>query len=47
VKVFLKIKKDLFSKFKEFKAFAENKIGKKIKVLCNDNNGEFVLREFQ
>jgi hypothetical protein len=47
MKVFLKTKKDLFSKFKAFKAFAETKIRKKIKALHSDNNGKFVSREFQ
>ena len=37
----LKKKSEVFSKFKEYKALVENQIGKKIKVLRNDNGGEF------
>ena len=40
-------KKDhIFSKFCEFKALVEKYIGKKVKGLRSDNNGEYVLNEF-
>lgn len=38
---FLKTKDEVFSGFQEFKALVENAIGKKIKVLCSDNKGEY------
>jgi transposase InsO family protein len=36
----------MFEKFKQYKAFVENKIGHKIKVLRSDNGGEFVSKKF-
>ena len=44
---FLKKKSKVFSKFKEFMDLVENKIGKKIKVLRTDNEGEFHEKEFE
>jgi len=44
---FLKKKYEVFGKFKEFKSLVENQIDKKIKVLRNDNGGEFYRNEFQ
>lgn len=39
-------KSEVFSKFKIFKALAENKIGHKIKCLQTNNGGEFCSHEF-
>jgi hypothetical protein len=38
---FLKAKSDTFDKFKEYKSFIEKKIGKHIRLLRKDNEGEF------
>jgi len=43
---FLRSKSEVFSWFKEFKAFAENQTSTKIKCLRTDNRGEFCLIEF-
>lgn len=43
---FLKTKDEVFNRFKEFKALVENLSGKKIKVLCSDNGGEYVDKDF-
>eukprot|EP00253_Pinus_taeda_P025439 PITA_25439 len=43
---FLKTKCEVFSRFKEFKALVENLTGKRIKVLCSDNGGEYVDKDF-
>ena len=43
----LKKKIEVFNKFKEYKSLVENQIGKKIKVLRNDNGGEFCEKEFE
>ena len=43
---FLKSKDEVFSKFKEVKAFIENHSEKKIKTLRSDNGGEFTSGEF-
>jgi len=40
---FLRSKSEVYSKFKEFKAFAENQTGKKIKCLRTDNGGDEVI----
>jgi len=37
--LFLKSKDEVFSKFKEFKAFIENHYEKNIKTLISDNGG--------
>ena len=44
---FLKIKYEVFDKFKEFRALVENQTEKKIKVLRTDNDGEFCSKEFE
>ena len=44
---FLKSKTQVFSWFKEFKAFVENQTSKKIKCLRTDNGGEFFSTEFE
>lgn len=38
----MKEKTEVFKKFKEFKAYAENQTGKKIKILRTDNGTEYV-----
>lgn len=43
---FLKTKDEVFDQFKEFMAPVENLTGKKIKVLCLDNGGEYVDKDF-
>ena len=42
---FLKTKGEAFDQFKEFKALVEN-TSKKIKVLCLDNGGEYIDKNF-
>ena len=44
---FLKAKGEVVDRFQEFKAFVENQIGKKIKVLRSDNGGEYTSNEFE
>ena len=44
---FLKIKDEVFNKFKEFKALIENQTEKKIKTFKLDNGGEFISYEFK
>lgn len=43
---FLKIKSEVFEKFKVFHAMAERQTGRKIKVIRSDNGREFVNAEF-
>lgn len=43
---FLKTKDEVFGRFKEFKVLVENLTGKKIEVLCSDNGGEYVDKDF-
>ena len=43
---FLKMKDEVFEKFKEFKALVENLSQKRIKTLRSDNGGEFTSGEF-
>lgn len=43
---FLKIKHEVFDWFREFKALVENATGKNIKVLCSDNGGEYIDKDF-
>eukprot|EP00253_Pinus_taeda_P017820 PITA_17820 len=43
---FLKTKDEVFCQFKGFKALVENLTGKKLKVLCSDNGGEYVDKDF-
>ena len=44
---FLKIKDEVFYKFKEFKALIENHTEKKIKTFRSDNGREFTSNEFK
>jgi transposase InsO family protein len=44
---FLKAKSDTFDKFKEYKAFMENKTRKHIRILRTDNGGEFESLQFE
>ena len=44
---FLKGKSEVFSNFKEHKAFVENDTVKKIKILQSDNGGKFTSEEFK
>jgi transposase InsO family protein len=43
---FMKIKDEVFSQFREFKAQVENMTRRKIKVLRIDNGGEYTSNEF-
>ena len=43
----MKIKDEVFSKFKEFKSLIENHTEKKIKTFRSDNGGEFTSNEFK
>ena len=43
---FLKMKNEVFERFKEFKALVENLFEKKINILRSDNGGEFTSNEF-
>jgi hypothetical protein len=40
----LKVKGEVFDKFKAYKALVENQTGMKIKTLRSDNGGEFVQK---
>ena len=42
----MKCKSDAFNTFKSFKAYAENKTGKKIKCMRIDKGGEYMSNEF-
>jgi hypothetical protein len=42
----LKVKGEVFDKFKEYKALVVNQIDMKIKTLRSDNEGEFVSKKF-
>lgn len=42
----MKTKVENCCKFQEFKAFVENKKGKKIKMLRSDHGGEYTSEEF-
>ncbi len=42
----LKVKGEVFEKFKAYKALVENQIGMKIKTLRFDNGGKFVSKKF-
>jgi hypothetical protein len=39
---FLKQKSEVFEHLKDFKALVETQVGKKIKILCIDNGGEYI-----
>ena len=43
---FLKQKSDAFPAFKQFKAFAENQVGRKIQATRDDKGGEFMGKEY-
>jgi transposase InsO family protein len=43
---FIKTKGQVFSRFQEFKALAENQTRKKIRVLRTDNGGEYTSKDF-
>ena len=42
----LKSKDEVFSKFKDFVAFAENQAGRSVKGLPSDNGGEYTSKDF-
>jgi hypothetical protein len=44
---FLRQKSEVFEHLKDFKAHAETQSGRKIKILCTDNGGEYVNRDVQ
>ena len=43
----LKRKDEVLSVFKKFVTLVETETGKKVKCLCSDNNGEYILKSFQ
>ena len=43
----LKKKSDAFATFKQFKAWAENITGKKIKIVRHDKGGEYISKAFE
>jgi len=43
---FLKSKAETFEAFKRFKAWAKNKLNRKIKALRDDKGGEYMSAEF-
>lgn len=43
----MKRKSETFEKFKEFKAKVENQLGKCIKAIRSDRDGEYLLRDFK
>ena len=45
--ILLEKKDEVFSKFKEFKAFIENHTKNKIKTFRSNNNREFTSNEFK
>ena len=42
----LKLKSEVFSKFRDWKAMVERSTGRKLKVLWSDNSGEYTSGEF-
>ena len=38
---------EVFTRFKEWKLLVEKSINRKLKSICTDNGGEYVLNEFQ
>ena len=44
---FIKVKSEVFEKFREFAAYAERATGRKIKALRTDNGTEYLSRAFQ
>ena len=45
--IFLKTKDEVFEKFKEFKALADNHLERRIKTLRTENGGEYTSKEFE
>ena len=43
----MKQKSETFEKFKEFKVEVENQLGKHIKAIRSDHDGEYLLRDFK
>jgi hypothetical protein len=43
----LKVKSEAFAKFKEYKAFMEARLGRRIKTFRTDNGGEFCSKRFE
>ena len=43
---FLRIKDEVFDRFKEFKALVESLTGRKIKILRSNNGGEYMDKNF-
>ena len=43
----MQMKSERYSKFCEFKALVEKELGKKVKALQSDNDGEFISGEFK
>jgi hypothetical protein len=44
---FLRKKSEVFEHLKDFKALVETQTGKKIKILCTDNGGEYINKDVQ
>ena len=43
----MKQKFEAFEKFKEFRAEVENQLGKRIKAIQSDRDGEYLLEDFK
>ena len=43
----MKQKFEAFEKFKEFRAEVENQLGKRIKAIQSDHDGEYLLEDFK
>ena len=43
---FMKVKSEVFKRFRKFKTLVENQTGRKIHVLRMDNGGEYTSNEF-
>ena len=43
----MKWKSEPFEKFKEFRAEVENQLGKRIKAIRSDHDGEYLLGDFK
>ena len=43
----MKQKSETFEKFKEFRVEVENQLGKHIKAIRSDRDGEYLLRDFK
>ena len=44
---FMRTKDEVFSKFKEYEAEVANQTDKRIKVLCTENGGEYMSKQFE